>query len=295
MLILVYKHAHGLMTSLVYLRLRMEMIRVSQNDLHESDNVFTVLAEEKYDRKYNYKEPFTEKLMFRLMVGSLIGAMFIFSIIGLNITIERNRTYNELIEMMDRYHHYDLIVLENKLNELPSHYRDVAQIREEFNYIKQHSRVISAYHRNAHGFYINGRADELRDALLVFDALDEHYENWNFRRIVNSFPMRLRTINTVYTSDTYYFHYFVNPDFAGALLITNLPNPLPGGRAYTMFFEDDVIGFYETFDPEVRYISFEILSVTPESIEVYVYATGETAIMFIEEERGEIVSMQLIN
>ncbi len=266
---------------------------MNRSENHEHENVFTTLAEEKHYRLLYYKQPFTEKLMFRLMVGSVIGAMFIFAIIGLNITIERNRTYNELTEMMERFHHYDMIVLENKLNELPSHYRDVAQIREEFNEIRAHSQVVSAYHRNAHEFYINGRANELRDALLVLDALDDYYDHWSFTRITNSFPMRLRAINTVYSNETFYFHYYINPQFAGAILITNLPNILPPGQAYTMYFENDYIGFYETFNPEVRYRSFELLEVSPEHLEIFVFATGEIVSLEIEDQTGEIVSMRL--
>ncbi|MBQ4091654.1 MAG: hypothetical protein IJC64_05000 [Clostridia bacterium] len=212
-------------------------------------------------------------------------------------------TYEAMCEeMLDMTKDDSLSSIKEKLDSLPTEYKDVANLREEYTYIKAQYQVLSTAVVNdflkyvlpeeAEKYYIDYA--QVRRAYLNLINNAENYPKWDLIGLANDELMGKNDagnsrswmffvlVGNWSTSDGEYWFDIVENEDNSLSFRTNLPNNKVYSKSYYYNIEGRIIGYEEIGDESNSFNAFRVSEIGDDYIKVYCFKNSQTYTLYKE-------------
>ncbi len=213
------------------------------------------------------------RVNYKLLALILIPMILIIVVISTVITMQNNveSRYMELERMMLNFNRFNYETIAETIDELPSDYRNVNTIKEEYAYIMEFVHIIEDGE-------LQTDYETMRQAYARLKVLNNELADWDFHRYFARYDNEIFLYGIIWTNDWYYFRILHEPKASQSFeeLHTNLPSQRYADIDY--IFTRDVTYTHLNFqgiskDHMVR--GYRVLSVSQYELRVYVYSIGD--------------------
>jgi hypothetical protein len=164
--------------------------------------------------------------------------------------------YNQLLDDIGFVSSFNIDSIDDSFNGLPGIFRDVANLRSDYDYIYGQYSIMSRT--------FNQDYKLMRDAYFNINDYAILDSRWGLNPLLNAYndrPLYGEWKTNCFSSSSTYFQ--LTPGENGPLLGTNMPNDQVSGRSYYYFKSNDwkTIGYTNINNSNEEFESFKILSV----------------------------------
>ena len=249
---------------------------ISKTDATKEDTINPPEKKKKIVIKKNY-----------IIIGIAVLLVLITSI-TIGIASHRNNLYNELTELMLNVDYSNVDSIGDIIEDLPSDYKDVAEIKKEYNQIQKQIKVIkSAEAKN------DADSNKTREAYVALYNFNTSHHNWDLNGFLDSVLNR-HFDNFVFgkewENNTFRFYWHGDGD-GSEYLATNLPNDKEDNKDYYFYHEGSggfflslQFGYENKNDVFDKFLAYRIVDVyytgSKWQIKIYCYSNSMTYTLY---------------
>lgn len=255
---------------------------ISKTDIEKDDTIKPPKKKKKIVIKKKY-----------IIIGIAVLLVLITSITTISIISHRNSLYDKLTEqMLDvDYYNYNYNNIDDILEDLPSNYKDVAEIKKEYTQIQKHIKVIESARRKN-----DADANKTREAYAALYNFNTSHHNWNLSSYLDGVLENCFSIfvfGKEWENDSYYFQWYEDGDGSGECLSTNLPNNKESNKDYYFYnaytdgsgyLNPHQFGYENINNDSDKFLAFRIVNVSYTSskwqIKIYCYSNSRTYTLY---------------
>lgn len=190
--------------------------------------------------------------------------------------------------------------IKDKLDRLPSSYKDVEAIKEEFIFIESQEQIINdaivnhalkwLLPENASDYYID--YEKVRRAYLNLVNNEDNYKNWDLIGLANNTIMGKNDegnnkdflffviVGEWSTRDGEYYFDVIEKEDNSLSFRCNLPNEKNYNCDYYYYIDGKNIGYEQTDDSSNTFNSYRIIEITNDYIKVFCYKNSRTYTLY---------------
>ena len=190
--------------------------------------------------------------------------------------------------------------IKDKLDSLPSSYKDVEAIKEEFIFIESQEQIINdaivndalkwLLPENASDYYID--YEKVRRAYLNLVNNEDNYKNWDLIGLANNTIMGKNDegnnkdflffviVGEWSTRDGEYYFDVIEKEDNSLSFRCNLPNEKNYYYDYYYYIDGKNIGYKQTDDSSNTFNSYRIIEITNDYIKVFCYKNSRTYTLY---------------
>ena len=218
-----------------------------------------------------------------LLIGLIAGGL------AIGFSVYHNGLYEELSDKMLEidYYNYNSNNIAGLINRLPSNYKDVKDIENQYKQIDKQIKIIENAER------LNERdSEKVREAYVTLYKFNSQNDNWDLSEYLdgvleNSFSKFV--FGKEWEDSDYFFQWYENGEGDGERLLTNLPNNKDDNKDYYFYYaysdgsgflNPRQFGYQNVNNSSYKFLAYRITDISYTGskwqIKIYCYSNSRT-------------------